>query len=1003
VMKTIRAACIVLGACFVSAGLCLFSDGEARAVKNLAANNSFELFKDSEVEGARNDDEPDKFLNWDTVAVEHRVINLYAERNDKTEYGKTYVKVKGLAGAGARVEQIVDLDEPIGNKSYTFSVWAKAGSGAEGAHIYFSDGVSQGADPEYLKLSAEWQRYSVSKTFASSASRKICLYFGPSPHAVQTFYIDAVQLEEGTEASPVVEVSSDDDADGQAEKTVVKLKFRQGDLGKRLSGKNMYLLDETVVMKVLRGTTSAKKTVSIEYRITDWHGRTLEKGSKGVELAPDYSSSPQPEIRYRPSLNGVFYVSYCVNDNGKRGVDSKVSFSVVPPEPAVEARPEESPFGIVYSLPDMMPLVGSKWHRVDFPWFSVEPTEGNLNWGSLDGHVAAADKYHYRVFPVLDYPPPWASTAPDDVPEGEKWRHVPKLEDYSRYVTNVVSRYKDKIKYWEIYGETDCPAVFRGGSPGYYANMLKTAKTAAMTADPDSKIVGFGSSPKSLAYLEETFKLGGLKYIDVFSIHPYRIPLVGSLEETDFWGETLTLRKLVDRYGGKHIPFWFTEYVWQADDLDPNSAKFLRKDEIVTEREQADYLAQIHIEGLSLGGERFFWFTMRHPNNSLAEIPDAGAGLLRPDYTAKPSFLAYRTLSDLLTGVVPVRHKRIGSLKAHTFLRNGKEITAVWDADGPQVAALKIPGKQITRIDLMGNSKSISVDKDPYVMAVDGSPVFLEGADITLLGGVATVEWGKEDILSLKETERVKVSLSNPTGRKLSGTVSINSPDFVAKPGEIGFSLEKNDTREVEIRVSVKDRQTAGRKTLRLAVDLGQPYPAILREKIILISPYSEAVFAESFEKDVSSWGTNANEKHVEYNTIEKSDKYARDGRYSLKWRCKSFLWNNAFYDMGDAVFKDAKAIEFWVYLEKPYIGQSQVSIEILQKSGVKFGYWGKLRLPAPGKWQRYIVFTEDFSRAMASAPDPTATLTLDTPFAIWFNYTNGEMEAYVDNVRLLK
>lgn len=1000
--KTIRAGRIVLAVCFVSAGLCIFLNGEAGAAKNLAANNSFELFKDSEVEGVKNDGEPDEFLNWDTVAVEHRVIKLYAVKNDETEYGKTCVKVKGMAGAGARVEQIVNLDAPIGNRSYTFSVWAKSGSGAEGAHIYMSDGVSQGADPKYLKLSTEWERYSVSKTFADSASKKVCLYFGPSPHAVQTFYIDAVQLEEGTETTSVVEVSSDDGTDSRAEKTFVRLKFRQGDIGKRLSGKNMYLLDETVAMKVLRGKTRRKKTVSIEYRITDWHGRTMEKGSKDVELAPDYSSSRQPEITYRPSRNGVFYVSYCVNDNGKRGVASKVSFSVVPAEPEIKADPQDSPFGIVYSVPDMMPLVGSKWHRVDFPWFGVEPTEGNLNWGSLDGHVATADKYHYRIFPILDYPPPWASTAPDDVPEGDKWKHVPKLEDYSRYVTKVVSRYKDKIKYWEIYGETDCPAVFRGGSPRYYADMLKTAKKAAMVADPDAKIVGFGTSPQSLAYLEEVFKRGALKYIDVFSIHPYRIPLVGSLEETDFWGETLRLRKLVDRYGGKRLPFWFTEYVWQADDLDPSSAECLRKDEIVTEREQADYLAQIHIEGLSLGGERFFWFTMRHPNTSLAEKTDSGAGLLRADYTAKPSFLAYRTLSDLLTGAEPARHKRIGSLKAHTFLRNGKEITAVWDADGPQVAALKIPEQQITRIDLMGNRKRISVDKDPYVMAVDASPVFLEGNDIKLLGGVAVVEWGKEDILSLKETEHVKVSLSNPTGRKLSGTVSISSPDFAAEPGGIRFSLKKNDTREMKFRVSVKDRRAAGRKTLRLAVDLGQPYPQLHREKTILISPYSEAVFTESFETGIASWRTNADEKHVEYNTIEKSKKYARDGRYSLKWRCKSFLWNNAFYDMG-AVYGDAKAIEFWVYLEKPYIGQSQISIEILQKSGVKFGYWGKLQLPAPGKWQRYIVFTDHFSKAVATGPDPTATLTLDTPFAIWFNYTNGELEAYIDNVRLLK
>ena len=165
-----------------------------------------------------------------------------------------------------------------------------------------------------------------------------------------------------------------------------------------------------------------------------------------------------------------------------------------------------------------------------------------------------------------------------------------------------------------------------------------------------------------------------------------------------------------------------------------------------------------------------------------------------------------------------------------------------------------------------------------------------------------------------------------------------------------------------------------------------------------------ETVIVDGFEGDISLWSTNASDEHVEYNVIEKSKDFTHEGKYSLKWKCKSPLWNNIRRDLSDVDSADVKQIEFWIYLPKLPAEESThsrtISVEIQDNSGHLFGYWEKMVLSESEKWVGYVFNTSDLQ---AHVGNPDAKIDLSGMKLFQFNYTGGEFEAYIDGIQFRK
>ncbi|NJK79404.1 MAG: hypothetical protein HC914_05665 [Chloroflexaceae bacterium] len=246
-------------------------------------------------------------------------------------------------------------------------------------------------------------------------------------------------------------------------------------------------------------------------------------------------------------------------------------------------------------------------------------------------------------------------------------------------------RDKGWITYWELWNEPNVRAS--GYESGLYeikdfVRLLEVGRAAAQAADPNAIIVMGGMSGltqidaeysyDALTYLDEVGKLGGWQHVDIIALHPYHpAPPEGHIQRFD---RTVTLQDelrqldvLMERYG--HKPVWLTELGWTTSSTPPG----------VSEIDQALYLVRAYLLALAHPTvEKLFWYDFRNDTDPNAPYTrpryDAANyefhyGLLRRSYPLrasdaslrKPGFVAFRTMSSMLGGLVPLETRLDGT------------------------------------------------------------------------------------------------------------------------------------------------------------------------------------------------------------------------------------------------------------------------------------------------------------------------------------------------------
>jgi hypothetical protein len=213
------------------------------------------------------------------------------------------------------------------------------------------------------------------------------------------------------------------------------------------------------------------------------------------------------------------------------------------------------------------------WYRV-FLWSSVEPVPGEFQWGASDRFMEEMEEKDMEALAVLGYPPAWASTY--SIAERERLglrengkfanssdRYQPRdIEEWKNYVRAVVTRYKGRVKYWEIYNEVDfhppgMQATFTGTTEDYF-ELLKTAYEVIKSVDPEAQVMPAGFSLlRGVTDTEmplDLLKMGAAQYFDIFALHGY----------TD--SETAEITVEAARAAKPGVPIWMTEYMFNKED-----------------------------------------------------------------------------------------------------------------------------------------------------------------------------------------------------------------------------------------------------------------------------------------------------------------------------------------------------------------------------------------------------------------------------------------------------
>lgn len=258
---------------------------------------------------------------------------------------------------------------------------------------------------------------------------------------------------------------------------------------------------------------------------------------------------------------------------------------------------------------DLIRDAGFGWIRQEFPWNDIEVLGknnytneyGQHTWTKYDNLVSLVEEYGLDMIVRLDLPPRWAHRTYDEHPLGPP----DDYRDYGDYVYDVVSRYRGRLRYYQIWNEPNVSHEW-GGRPvsaRSYVDLLKIAYTRAKAADPDCVILCAALSPtidpgpvsqNDLSYLEEMYAAGAGDYFDIMSANPYGMfwgpdeRRMGRYDHVNFSRPILT-REVMVRHGDAAKPIWGMEIGWTVLPEDfPEPPAWGR----VTDEQQARYLAR---------------------------------------------------------------------------------------------------------------------------------------------------------------------------------------------------------------------------------------------------------------------------------------------------------------------------------------------------------------------------------------------------------------------------
>ncbi len=322
----------------------------------------------------------------------------------------------------------------------------------------------------------------------------------------------------------------------------------------------------------------------------------------------------------------------------------------------MQSKPEDknSPFGVLeflhwnhpwnsYKYPGrsalnqavgLMKEAGVSFVRLDFLWEDIEPEKGKFQFEKYDYIVDLLYKNNIGILGLLDYSAPWASPS-------QKWNNPSDNNRmFLEYARRVINRYKDKVKYWEVWNEPDS-SIYWVKQDGLksYCRLLKEAYLLAKNEDPECKILN-GGFANGILSVNRLYDNGAKDYFDILNIHIFESPLNPQAIKRVLSYARLSY-KVMQRNGDLDKKIWVTEIG------SPGVKRGLKvKDWWLgrnpNERQQADWLRQVFTQLIrEKNVERVFWAFFRDCNAHWKNGIDY-FGLLRWDYSKKPAFFAYQ-------------------------------------------------------------------------------------------------------------------------------------------------------------------------------------------------------------------------------------------------------------------------------------------------------------------------------------------------------------------------
>ena len=196
----------------------------------------------------------------------------------------------------------------------------------------------------------------------------------------------------------------------------------------------------------------------------------------------------------------------------------------------------------------LMKEAGIKSARMDIGFGLICPRRGEYHFEHMDKVYEKLHENGITLLPILSgYAWELQNVRPDVVPmhdHPEEWRN---------FIRALAEHFKGKIKVWSFWNEPHGGFWHPKPDPEQYVKLLKITCEELKKTDPANQIMLGGISAH---FLTDVCKLGGDKYFDLVSIHPYGW---GGDRNPGFDRALDEMRETLRRYGCADKPVWFTE------------------------------------------------------------------------------------------------------------------------------------------------------------------------------------------------------------------------------------------------------------------------------------------------------------------------------------------------------------------------------------------------------------------------------------------------------------
>ena len=190
---------------------------------------------------------------------------------------------------------------------------------------------------------------------------------------------------------------------------------------------------------------------------------------------------------------------------------------------------------------------GIGWVRSDFDWRLIERKPGEWDFSFFDRVVGECEAEDVQLLPILGYSVEWADPAHEH------------LDAWGEYVKRVVEHYGRRLPVLEVWNEQNDPGFWKDPSAANYLALLRRTYEVVKARDPALRVSFGGTSGIPFRFIEEVYKLGGAKYFDMVSVHPYTHP---DAPEGRVDRDLEKLRAIMAKYGDAEKPIWITEVGW---------------------------------------------------------------------------------------------------------------------------------------------------------------------------------------------------------------------------------------------------------------------------------------------------------------------------------------------------------------------------------------------------------------------------------------------------------